>query len=527
MNKLFPALSLVLLGLAAGHQVYAQSSPPVVVDVLNERNEDVYIYFSGPSTMTGTILEAADIATANGSINNNTGVSTIVSSTGNAGANSNIAISTRAVVTNPDTTVSQNINSTGYRIGANSTLSFSISAFNSGRIGFSLGESVTDGTLSQFNNPNNVNNLGDYTKRYDKVELTVNTNGASSNLSAVDFTAVPFTYRTNDPSSAVQNAGWSGPYNQTVANIVNNAVTNTTPNAAGSALVTGPEGFNPPGTSVSNVVRVITPSTAVQGNNVPSYNSMEGAVDNAVGANIQLKNLDFGTGDTYDISGSITDSGGFAATFTGTYTPDGGSAQAITATLDADAFTDALIYGSPNNPAGWTFSGASVPVGIQNDITRDFYAGLNLGAWGSTEVITTTDPTLETALQNAPLPGGGTVDLLGQIIGELSSEELMALGEVAGAEFFFDYAQPGTPLAGEALYNEFAEEVALGSNNSVYGFAYSDFLGGQLITANPINVGNPTLTLTILGDAVPEPGTGALLLGGGLLVLLRRRRARA
>jgi len=529
MNTTLRSLSLSLFGFAA---VTATQAQPVQVDIVNDRNESVYVYFSGPSSMTGTVIQAAAIATANGSINNNTGVSTISNNTGNVTAGSNIAISTRDVVTNPDTTVSQDIDSTGYLIGANSTLSFSISAFNSGRIGFSLGEAVSDGTLSQFNNPNSLNNMGDYNKRYDKVELTVDGNGGSTNLSAVDFTAVPFTYSTNDPTSSVQEAGWSGPYNNTVANIINKSVSDTTPNAAGSALVTGPEGLNPPNTSVNNVVRVITPSTAVVGTNVPSFDNINEAAENlsTKGSTINIENIDVIDQTTYTMSGSLTGSGAtLAASFSGSYTPLNGSPMSFTATLDSEAFTNSVIYGAPNNPAGWTFTGNVPPVNIQNDITRDFYAGLNLGAWGSDQVITTTDMALKAALENASLPGGqGTVDLFGQTIGDLTSAELMALGEVSGAMFFFHFAQPIAPMnADDAYYNEFAEAVANGSNNSVYGFAYSDFLGGQLITANPANVANPTLTLTILGDAVPEPATGSLLAGAGLLALLRRRKSRA
>ena len=123
--------------------------------------------------------------------------------------------------------------------------------------------------------------------------------------------------------------------------------------------------------------------------------------------------------------------------------------------------------------------GAAVPpsTDIERAACRDVYAGFNLGAWGSTTKIT-----------SGPYKG--------KAVGSLNSQELRDFGSsLTPTEiplFLFSGAQPNNPN----YYNQSAEIICIGSSNSIYGFPYSDYLGGQLMTAAPGKV----LTLKIIAD---------------------------
>jgi hypothetical protein len=379
------------------------------------------------------------------------------------------------------TTNIANTDSNYYLIAANSTVSgFKISDFSSGRVFVSEGQALLSGNGANFNNPANA----DYSKRFDHFEMTYVTSNRSSgaNLTGTDFIGMPIQL-----SNATNTAKWTPPSFSDVLTQVTNTIQNQSTNNPGDAIVTGLNGVNVAG--VGNVVRVIAPSTAVAGASSPYrdigkyYDAMK---NNTIGNKIHVMSDQFGN--DYNLQGSVLSNGDVSLT---QFNNEGDINSIV---IDSSYFTAEELYGA--NPSEATIDGtltASTSFSSNESAAiRDVFAGFNLGVWGSTEMI------------------GGTA------LGDLTSQEFFALGTI---DDFFSDAQLDPDF-----YNQYAEIIAALSDNSVYGFPYSDVLGGQFINTDPS--GNPILNLTIQPDLIPEPANCGLMLSIGVfgLLLLRRRR---
>ena len=173
------------------------------------------------------------------------------------------------------------------------------------------------------------------------------------------------------------------------------------------------------------------------------------------------------------MTGEVTSSGNISLSGTLNSTPN------QTMEIMAADLTNIQVYEA--NPQNVSINGAkAAPPSTDNEraACRDVYAGFNLGAWGSTTKIT-----------SGPFNN--------KTVGSLNSEELREFGSSLTPseipQFLFSGAQPKNPN----YYNQSAEIICQGSDNSIYGFPYSDYLGGQLMTAGPGKV----LSLTILADS--------------------------
>ena len=426
-------LTAQLLGISP-----ALAQNPMNFDVVNNRDETVYIYF------------------ANGVVDG-----TLPGSLGGGAIGSNI----------------NNSDSIGYAVAAHSTLSgFTINSF-SGRVFVSAGETLESGNGSHFNNTS----LADYHKRFDHFEMTFATNNpwGGANLTGTDFISMPL--ELNNGSSTVK---WNQANFATALGNIMPAIKDQTTNQNGYAIVTGPHGINVPG--IGNVVRVIAPSTAdaVPGfspfGDIGSYH--EAMRDELIGNQIHVMSDKYGN--DFNLAGSVDAQGDVVLT------RQDGEGTIGSLALDSKFFTSKEIY--KTNPYEATIDGVFKTSFTSNEAAamRDIFAGFNLGVWGSTEEID------------------------GIELGQMSSQQFFELGST---EYFFDAAQDNANF-----YNEYAALIAANSDNSVYGFPYSDVLGAQFISLNP--GGNPTLTLALSADAVPEP-SGLILIGGlATMTLLRRRR---
>lgn len=426
-----------LLFLTLPIAAWAQNS--LTFNIVNNRSEDVYLYFANAS-ITGTDPDSSAITT-------------------------NIA----------------NTDNNHYLIGANSSLNgFTIESFIAGRIFFSIGEALDSGNGSNFNNPTS----DDFSRRMDHFEITYDTGIPSSgaNMTGTDFFGVPL-----ELSSGSSSVSWTPLNFSSVFSQVIDVMSSTSTNQPGDAIVTGPQGVAVDG--VGNVVRLIAPSTATAGPTSP-YRDIGNYHDSLKDQANTIHVLSDDFGNNYNLQGGVQSNGDVLLN----QVDSEGTIQSIL--ISADYFTAEQIYGA--NPAQATINGTLTNSAdfTPNEAAaiRDIYAGFNLGVWGSTEEVN------------------------GKPLGEFTSKEFF---DLASVEFFFSNAQPDNP----DFYNAYAEIIAQLSNNSVYGFPYSDVLGGQFINLDPS--GNPVLTLTIQPDVIPEPETYALIMGVlvlGLLVLRRRLR---
>ena len=370
-----------------------------------------------------------------------------------------------------------NSDSIGYAIAPHSTLAgFTINSF-SGRVFVAAGEQLASGNGSQFNNTS----LPDYGKRFDHFEMTFATNNpwGGANLTGTDFISMPL--ELNNGSTTVR---WNQPnFSQVLGNILP-AIKDQTTDQNGYAIVTGPRGVHVPG--VGKVVRLIAPSTAdaVPGfspyGNIGAYH--EAMRSGIIGNRIHVMSNRYGN--DFNLSGSVTANGDIVLT------QQNGEGTIGSLTLDSKFFTSKEIYKA--NPYEATIDGVFKTTFTSNESAalRDIFAGFNLGVWGSTTLIE------------------------GVELGQMNSQQFFDLGST---DYFFDAAQDNSNY-----YNEYAALIADNSDNSVYGFPYSDVLGAQFISLNP--AGSPTLTLTLKADAIPEPA-GPIGLGMlGLLALARRSR---
>ena len=429
-------VTIMMFQLFSWNIVLAQN--PLTFDIINDRNEDVYIYFAN--------------GLADGSLPESLGGGAIASNRSNS-------------------------DSWGYKVAANSTLNgFSINAF-SGRVFVSSGETLASGNGSQFNNTS----LADYHKRFDHFEMTFATNNPSggANLSGTDFFSMPL--ELNNGSSTVK---WNQANFATVIKNVLPAIKDQATDQNGYAIVTGPRGVSIPG--IGNVVRVIAPSTADAVPNFSPYgdigNYHQAMKTGLVGNQIHVMSNKYGN--DFNLSGSVATNGDI------TLTQHDGEGTIGSMTLDSKFFTSKEIY--KTNPNEATIDGVFKTNFTSNEAAamRDIFAGFNLGVWGSTALIEGTE------------------------LGLMNSQEFFELGTT---DYFFEAAQSHSDY-----YNEYAALIAANSDNSVYGFPYSDVLGAQFIPLSP--TGAPTLTLTLAADAVPEPSGLILLTGLAAWNLNRRRR---
>lgn len=417
----------------------AVAQSPLAFDIVNQRSEDVFVYF------------------ANGPV-----VGTLPDSLGGGAIQSNI----------------DNADSIGYRVAGNSTLTgFQVESF-SGRVFVSCGQTLVSGNGSQFNNTS----LPDYHKRFDHFEITYATNNpwSGANLTATDFFGIPL--QLNNGATTVR---WSQDNFASTLNGILPAIKDPTSDQNGFAIVTGQRGIPVPG--IGNVVRLIAPSTAVAVPGFSPYGDIgqyHTAMQNGlIGNRIHVESNRYGN--DFNLLGSVTPDGKVLLT---RHEGEGSIGSLV---LDSKFFSGKEIYKA--NPDEATIDGIFKTSFTSNESAaiRDIYAGFNLGVWGSTTPVGDSE------------------------LGLLSSQEFLDLGST---EYFFQAAQ-SNPL----YYNEFAARVAEMSDNSVYGFPYSDVLGAQFISLSPEN--SPVLTMTIAADAVPEPSgmlAGSLLAGPALL---RRRRS--
>ncbi len=411
---------------------------PLTFNVVNERDEDVFIYF------------------ANGQING-----TLPAELGGGAIQSNTS----------------NSHSFGYSVAANSTLSgFSVNSF-SGRVFISAGETLESGNGSQFNNTS----LPDYHKRFDHFEITYASNNpfSGANLTGTDFISMPLAL--NNGSTTVK---WSqANFAQTLSNILPSIKDQTT-DQNGYAIVTGDRGV--PIAGIGNVVRIIAPSTADAVPNFSPYGDI-GQYHNAlqsglIGNQVHVKSDRYGN--DFNLRGTVNSSGDIVLDqFNGE-----GTIESLI--LGSEFFTGKEIYKA--NPTEAIIDGVLKTSFNSNEAAaiRDVFAGFNLGVWGSTTLVDGTE------------------------LGLLDSQQFFDLGST---DYFFDAAQQNSNY-----YNEFAALVADNSDNSVYGFPYSDVLGAQFITLSPS--GDPILTLTIAADSVPEPASFVVLLGACVVLSTVRRR---
>jgi hypothetical protein len=330
-------------------------------------------------------------------------------------------------------------------------------------------------------------------KRYDKVEITYHGNPADvANATSFDYFSIPVglnVYHGGTGGTLVKSLKAS-PTNVTLAAME----TIATPHAA--AVVR--DGSN-------NFVRVIGPSVYPPPPGLPAspYDNFDGYLDylhtygqSHGGAIARIKGHFNGTGggpaphqaQDYDFTATID------AQQNITLTGHGGQVGNHTLTFHHDELNNpAAIYGA--NPH---FQLDGTPMTPQNDlygwIIADLFAGLNIGALGS------------------------TVEVNGQQVGQMESQQWFALTQRFAA------LQPGQPY-----YNQWAAKMS--ELSDAYNFAYTDRFAHVVAPLNPAQV--DTLELVFLRETgvgagnpdLPEPTSAALftLAAAATLIASRRR----
>ena len=333
-------------------------------------------------------------------------------------------------------------------------------------------------------NPNDPN----YTKQYDKMELTYDGNPADvADTSSIDYFSIPISLKVYQGGAS---GTLKGSINASSTATTVAALRNTTP-IPGAAVVTDAKG---------NFVRAIGPSSYPPTGGLPAspYNNFSsyltyllytyGPGHNGVVADIK--------GYFGGVGPSPTTAATMGQNYNFTVTMDSSRDMILTGSgTDIGAHTFEYKYADLTSPTGiyganpvFYLDGSSNPTGPGNDIygwmTGDLLAGLNIGAVGSTVVRNGTE------------------------VGQMPSNQWFGLSDL------FSGLQPNNPT----YYNDWAATLSPLSN--AYNFAYSDRFAPVTATLDPSVV--DTLELDIGGPAVPEPGAiGVIVCGAGML--LRRR----
>ncbi len=291
-----------------------------------------------------------------------------------------------------------------------------ITTYADGRIYLSIGSGLTtpnagNGYAPNYNNPN----LGDFTTRWDKIELTIGPSATGTtggvNLTSQDFFGLPLDVTTTGGSQAPAHLTWHTDTATvfTKLGLLSNNATITIQNATG-AIALGNNGVNVPG--VGNVTRVISPGSVApktqDGKTV--YQSLAKYVSylqtgnptnpgqpvqtQIAGHNGQIPNGNPNGGpfQTYNLIATISNSSYTVnganispgdLVFTGPINSGSGDVN-YTILVPSVNLTDTAIYGA--NP-GWQIlvpGGAPNPNNIVQKITADYFAALNFGFVGST-----------------------------------------------------------------------------------------------------------------------------------------------
>ncbi len=377
-----------------------------------------------------------------------------------------------------------------------------ITTYTNGRIYLSVGSGLTtpndgNGYAPNYNNPN----LGDFSTRWDKIELTIapgtgsNDTSGGVNLSSQDFFGLPLDVTTTGGSQAPAHLTWHADTLTvfTKLGLLSNNAVITKQNATG-AIALGDNGVNVPG--VGNVTRVISPGSVapLEGGKTVyqtlaeyvSYLQTEQVQTKIVGHNGQIPNgnPDGGPFQTYNLTAAISNSSytvnGASISpgdlvFTGPINSSGVDVN-YTILVPAVNLTDTAIYGA--NPS-WQIlvpSGAPNPNNIVQKVTADYFAALNFGFVGST--------VNNVNLPNSTIGASPSWTWYGNPLNGQPSAKL----PISAA---FNAAQPQN----SDRYNLFADYL-VGVTDS-YGFAYNDRLQLPLAAVSD----GTTVQISILPDS--------------------------
>lgn len=379
----------------------------------------------------------------------------------------------------------------------------SIHQFTSGRIYISLGSKLVTPNAANGFSPNFANpNLGDFTTRWDKVEITFAPvaslpSAGGANLSAQDFFGIPLHIVSKGGGQTPANLTWdrnTAPVMAALGKLANHTVI-TKANATG-AVGLGNDGVAVPGVTAGKVVRIVSPASVspkdAAGHTVyPSFAAYVKFLRTGnptkpgqpVETVIAGNNGTIGQGgplQTYKVTAIIANRDGAAGSdrvkagdlvFTGTVNNGAGNV-ATTILVTAANLSDHAIYGA--NPSFSIVKGADTN-GVVEKMLADFFAALNFGFVGS-------------AVDN-PGTAGTTIGAspswtwYGNRPNGVNRKPL----PIKDA---FAFAQPKAP----SHYNRYAAYLV--GVSGAYGFAYNDRLQSPLASLSDGSV----LTLSILPD---------------------------
>ncbi|HVZ51686.1 MAG TPA: beta-1,3-glucanase family protein [Pseudolabrys sp.] len=375
------------------------------------------------------------------------------------------------------------------------TKGISIHEFSSGRIFISLGAKLTTSTAANGYSPNFDNpNLGDFTTRWDKVEITFTPGAGGANLSAQDFFGMPLKIESKGGGQKATTLTWhqkTATVMSALAKLANRAVI-TKANATG-AVALGNNGVSVPGITTGKVVRIVSPASVTPKNAAgatvyPSFAAYikflrTGKAGNPVPTAIVGNNGKIGTGgplQTYNLTATIADKSGTAG---GTQVKAGdltligsvnnGSGNVATTILVTSAnLSDHAIYGA--NPS-YTIPKGNNTNQIAQKVLADYFAALNFGFVGST-VKNPGDP-------GKTIGASPSWTWYGNRPNGVNRKPL----PITDA---FAFAQPKQ----KTYYNQYAGYLV--GVTDAYGFAYNDRLQSPLA---PFGNGS-VMTLSILPD---------------------------
>jgi hypothetical protein len=371
----------------------------------------------------------------------------------------------------------------------------SLQEFTSGRIYISLGGKLTTATASNGYSPNFDNpNLGDFTTRWDKVEITYKPGSGGANLSAQDFFGIPLRLVSRGGGQTDTVLTWRRDTATTMsvlAKLADRTVI-TKANASG-AVALGKNGVIVPGVTGGRVVRIVSPASVAPKNAegatvYPSFAAYikhlrSGDAGKPVRTSLVGNNGTVSKGgplQSYRLIAAIRDSAGTidgtkvkAGDLVVTGHVDSGNGDVKTTILvPASNLSDHAIYGA--NPSYTVVEGANTNQIIQK-VLADYFAALNFGFVGST-----VDNPRHPAKSIGASP---SFTWYGNRPNGVNLKPLPI-------EDAFAHAQPDT----RAHYNQYAGYLVRVSD--AYGFAYNDRLQSPLA---PFGNGSE-MTLSILPD---------------------------